>query len=146
MHIETLYRYSLRIAVAVLFCCLSAACAERTTPIDELASRVTCGSSVGQIRFVERAAEEDYFEIRADGGQVVIEGNRPVSMAVGLNWYLKYVAGIHIAWNNRHQPLPVPLPLPAEPIRRSTSLCDRYYLNYCTYSYSMPFWDQERWD
>lgn len=23
---------------------------------------------------------------------------------------------------------------------------NRYYLNYCTYSYSMAFWDWERWE
>ena len=44
MRIESLYTigYSLRVAVAALVCWVSAACAtEKTTPIDELASRVT---------------------------------------------------------------------------------------------------------
>lgn len=147
---ESLYiiRYSLRVAVATVICWAAAAChtEEGPKPIDELAARVTCGTSVGQIDFVELPADEDFFEIRAGNGRVVIEGNRPVSMAVGLNWYLKYVAGIHISWNRLRQPLPSPLPLPAEPIRRSTPLRERYYLNYCTYSYSMPFWDRERWE
>ena len=69
-----------------------------------------------------------------------------MSLATGLNWYLKYVAGIHLSWNNLSQKLPEILPLPQEKIRKETSMQNRYYLNYCTYSYSMVFWDWERWE
>lgn len=113
--------------------------------IDSLAARVTEGTSAGRIIFREEPADSDFFEISADGDRVLIRGNNPVSMATGLNWYLKYVAGIHISWNNLTQPLPATLPLPAEPIRRNASVPKRYYLNYCTFSYSMPFWDEDRW-
>lgn len=41
--------------------------------------------------------------------------------------------------------MPDKLPLPKETIRKKASVADRYYLNYCTFSYSMPFWDEERW-
>lgn len=116
------------------------------SPIDSLAMRVTEGTSGGRIEFREVPSEGDFFEIRAtDGGRVLIEGNNTVSMAVGLNWYLKYVAGIHLSWNNLTQKLPEVLPLPEAPVRRSAAVDRRYYLNYCTYSYSMPFWDEERW-
>ena len=114
-------------------------------PIDNLAYRVTEGTSAGRIMFNEIPAKEDFFEIKASEGKVLIEGNNPVSLATGLNWYLKYVAGIHISWNNLTQPLPELLPLPAEPIRKNAKVARRYYLNYCTFSYSMAFWDEDRW-
>ena len=114
-------------------------------PIDSLAYRVTEGTSAGRIIFNEIPAKEDFFEIKSSEGKVLIEGNNPVSLATGLNWYLKYVAGIHISWNNLTQPLPELLPLPAEPIRKNAKVARRYYLNYCTFSYSMAFWDEDRW-
>lgn len=121
--------------------------ASASTAIDSLAMRVTEGTSVGRIIFKEMPVDgEDYFEIDKTGDCVEISGNNYISMAVGLNWYLKYVAGVHITWNNPSQKLPDELPLPESPIRKSTNLKDRYYLNYCTYSYSMPFWDEARWE
>ncbi len=115
-------------------------------PIDSLAMRVTRGTSQGRILFSETGGPDDFFEIKAHDGKVLIEGNNPVSLATGLNWYLKYVAGIHISWNNLTQALPEELPLPEETIRKSTPMRQRYYLNYCTFSYSMPFWDFDRWE
>ncbi|MDE7452533.1 MAG: alpha-N-acetylglucosaminidase, partial [Paramuribaculum sp.] len=127
----------------ILFCIVALDVA--AVPIDSLAYRVTEGTSPGRIIFREIPADKDFFEIKASDGKVVIEGNNPVSMATGLNWYLKYVAGIHISWNNLTQPLPEVLPLPQQPIRTETEIARRYYLNYCTFSYSMAFWDEERW-
>lgn len=124
---------------------LVAAFSAAAAPIDSLAARVTENTSAGRIIFKEVPGAEDFFEIKADDGRVLIEGNNAVSMAVGLNWYLKYVAGIHISWNNLTQPLPEVLPLPDKPIRHRASVADRYYLNYCTHSYSMAFWDEDRW-
>lgn len=129
--------------LAIIFSLLSICCV--AAPIDSLAYRVTEGTSEGRIRFREIPSKDDFFEIKTSDGKVLIEGNNPISMAVGLNWYLKYVAGIHISWNNLTQKLPEVLPLPENPIRKKASVNHRYYLNYCTFSYSMPFWDEERW-
>ena len=38
------------------------------------------------------------------------------------------------------------LTVPTGKIRQETAMQNRYYLNYCTYSYSMAFWDWERWE
>lgn len=119
--------------------------AYRPGAIDSLASRVTRGTSKGRIFFRELPCDSDFFCLRSDGKKLIIEGNNAVAMAVGLNWYLKYLANIHICWNNPNQALPAMLPLPEKPLRRSTAMKHRYYLNYCTFSYSMPFWDENRW-
>ena len=121
--------------------------AKDLSPIESLAERVTDGTSSGRIEFAFGKDDgTDYFSISSDGkDKVIIEGNNFISMAVGLNRYLKDVAKIHISWNNLTQPLPDILPLPDSIIRMETDLTDRYYLNYCTFSYSMPFWDEERW-
>ncbi len=118
--------------------------------IDSLAMRVTEGTSEGRIHFrkIASGADRDTFYVATapDGKSVEIGGNNTVSMAVGLNRYLRDVARIHISWNNLTQSLPEELPLPADTLTGGTDMKDRYYLNYCTLSYSMPFWDFARWE
>ena len=143
MHIRFLFILLFGIA---LLC----SCQTKELPVDSLAERVTEGTSKGRILFQllqgQEDASKDYFEIVSQGTKVLITGNSDLSLSTGLNWYLKYVAGIHLSWNNLSQKLPDPLPLPQETIHKETLMKDRYYLNYCTYSYSMAFWDWERWE
>lgn len=124
-------------------------CSKHLTPIEELSQRITNNTATGQILFVETPShtpDEDFFEISTREGKIMIKGNSTLSLATGLNWYLKYVANVHISWNNLSQSLPTPLPLPHETIHQTTSYKQRYYLNYCAHSYSMPFWDWARWE
>lgn len=113
-------------------------------PAAGLVERVSPGSSRSFI-FREVPSDKDFFEISSAYGKPMISGNNAVNIAAGLNWYLKYYPHIHLSWNNMRAELPARLPLPAKPERRETDARDRYYLNYCTHSYSMAFWDWERW-
>lgn len=124
-------------------------CGSESLPAEDLAARVTEGTSKGRILFRltdGESPDEDYFNITSQNGKVLIEGNSDISLATGLNWYLKYVAGIHLCWNNMTQKLPDTLPLPSAAITHKTKMRHRYYLNYCTHSYSMAFWDWSRWE
>lgn len=117
------------------------------SPIDDLANRVTENTVNGRIIFkLSETDNKDYFEIDKSGEKVIIQGNSYISLATGFNWYLKYIANIHISWNNLSEQLPKVLPLPSCKIKRTTNMKNRYYLNYCTFSYSMAFWDWKRWE
>lgn len=130
--------------------CFIYSCQMEQLPINSLADRITEGTSKGRILFRiiadERDSSKDYFEISSERDKVLITGNSDLSLSTGLNWYLKYVANIHLSWNNLSQKLPEVLPLPLEKIRKETPMRNRYYLNYCAYSYSMAFWNWERWE
>lgn len=131
--------------ITSLFCLISICL--NAGPIDDLAYRVTNGTSSGKI-FFELGEENgnDWFSITAPtDSTILIVGNNTISQAVGLGWYLKHTAHIHICWNNPSQSLPVKIPLPEQTVFRKTTLKNRYYLNYCTHSYSMAFWDKKRW-
>ena len=139
-----------RIAVFILGLLTCTSLYSQTEAIDSLASRVTQGSSKDRIKFeiVETVGDEgkDWFRILpGENNGVLIEGNNLSALGVGLNHFLKYIAKIHISWNNTSQKLPDKLEIPEEPVYRETDMKNRYYLNYCTFSYSMPFWDEERW-
>jgi len=88
----------------------------------------------------------DFFELDQKGDKVVIRGNNYVSIATGVNWYLKYYAGIQLSWNGMTAQLPAVLPAVPQKERHETDLKYRYNFNYCTYSYTMAFWDWDRWE
>lgn len=119
--------------------------AVNAAPIHDLLERIDSGAS-GKFKTELVEGEPDFFELDQEGDRVVVRGNNYVSIATGINWYLKYYAGIHLSWNGMKAKLPAVLPPVRVKERRETDLKYRYDLNYCTYSYSMAFWDWERWE
>ena len=88
---------------------------------------------------------EDVFEIDARKGKVVLRGNNPVALASAFHWYLKYTCQAQLSWFGDQLNLPERLPLPAAKERRTINGKYRAYFNYCTLSYTAPWWDWERW-
>ena len=117
----------------------------QASPITGLLERIDPGASA-KFKIELQRADTDFFELDQAGDKVVVRGNNYVSIATGINWYLKYYAGIHLSWNGMKAQLPGVLPPVIQKERHETALQDRYYLNYCTFSYSMAFWDWERWE
>ena len=115
------------------------------TPIDGLLERIDKGAS-RKIMTETVRSDRDFFEITSKNGKPLIRGNNYVSIASGINWYLKYSVGVHLTWNSMHASLPATLPLVQGVERHATDIKHRYYLNYCTLSYSMAFWDWKRWE
>lgn len=115
------------------------------SPLRGLLERIDPGASE-KFCIELQAGEKNFFELDQRGKKVVIRGNNWVSIATGLNWYLKYYAGIHLSWNRKKAKLPAELPPVKVRERHETEMSYRYDLNYCTYSYSMAFWDWERWE
>lgn len=115
------------------------------SPITSLLERIDKGASRKFV--IERLkGEKDFFELDQKGNKVVVRGNNYVSIATGINWYLKYYAGINLSWNGMQADLPEVLPPVLKKERHETDLKLRYDFNYCTFSYSMAFWDWKRWE
>ncbi len=89
----------------------------------------------------------DVFEVEAHGGKIVLRGDNQLSQAVAFNWYLKHCALVDVSWY-ADDPVNMPqkLPLPMEKIRKITKIKDRFFLNYCTFGYTMPFWHWRDWE
>ncbi len=90
---------------------------------------------------------KDVFTLESRGGKVVIGGNNAGSMAVGLNRYLNRYCKVTVSW---YADLPVQLPktLPDVPVRERVTarVPQRFFLNYCTWGYTMPFWGWADWE
>ena len=131
-------------------------------PADDLLNRIDKGAAA-KFKTVLVKSDKDFFEIdqartrkgnstsaasKSAAGKnnpIIIRGNSWVNIAVGINWYLKHHAGIHISWNNMNVKLPAVLPIVKQKERHETDLKLRYNFNYCTFSYTMAFWDWNRW-
>jgi len=112
-----------------------------------LAQRIM-GDRASSIRFETiDAASGDVYEIETVRGHVVIRGNNPNSMAVGLNRYLQDYCLTQVSWYD-YNPVELPGTLPSVPekVRVESLLPYRFFLNYCTYGYTLPFWQWEQWE
>ena len=95
---------------------------------------------------IDSSAKEDWFEIVSKGDKIVLRGNNGVSVASALYYYLNNVTHCQITWNGNNLNLPKKLPAVSKLIHKKTPYEYRYYLNYCTFNYSMSWWDWKRWE
>ena len=89
----------------------------------------------------------DIFSLESRGNKIVIGGNNANSMAVGLNRYLNRYCKTTVSW---YADIAVDLPanLPDVPVKETIEarVPQRFFLNYCTFGYTMPFWDWTDWE
>lgn len=89
----------------------------------------------------------DCFELESVGNKIVIRGNNANSMAVGLNHYLKYYCHAQYSWFEADTlEMPAVLPVIPEKVIEKARVGERFFLNYCTYGYTMPWWSWNEWE
>lgn len=88
---------------------------------------------------------KDEFEIESKNNKIILRGTSGVAVASALYHYLTEYAHCQITWNGTNLALPKQLPQVPAKIRKATVYNYRYNLNYCTFNYSMSWWDWERW-
>jgi alpha-N-acetylglucosaminidase len=89
----------------------------------------------------------DYFQLSTSEGKLVIGGNNANSMAVGLNYYFKYYCNTTFSWHaDDHFDMPDQLPVVSTPITTEARCKDRFFLNYCTFGYTMVWWNWQEWE
>lgn len=87
----------------------------------------------------------DAFTLSYYKGKVQIEANSPSAAAFGVHWYLKYYC--HRSMSHMGDNLaPVDkLPVITRPVHLDGLAKYRYALNYCTYNYTMSFYNWTDW-
>lgn len=88
----------------------------------------------------------DVFEIESKNNKIILRGSSGVAIASAFYHYLTEYAHCQITWNGTNLKLPATLPQLKNKVRKETPYEYRYYLNYCTFNYSMSWWDWERWE
>ncbi|KAA9036075.1 alpha-N-acetylglucosaminidase [Ginsengibacter hankyongi] len=112
-----------------------------------LAKRVLENRSNDFVFQLEKKANgKDFFEISKIGKKILIKGNNGVSLASGLNWYLKKYCNSQFTVIDQHIALPAILTQPLSPEVMYTKFNKRYFFNVCTFSYTMAWWDWKDWE
>lgn len=98
-----------------------------------------------QVEELHSGSGKDEFEIESKAGKIVLRGSSGVAIASALYHYLTEYAHCQITWNGTNLTLPAQLPAVPAKVRKETVYRYRYNLNYCTFNYSMSWWDWDRW-
>ncbi len=116
-----------------------------TDAAEALAERIL-GEKASGIEFISDTTHHDTFRLEQNESMVRIVGDNAVSMAVGLNYYLKNYLGVDYGWMKGELSIPEKLVPVTEPIERTAKVGDRFFLNYCTYGYALPWCSWEQWE
>lgn len=100
-----------------------------------------------QFEFKQVPSKTDTYSLESSNGKIIISGNNANAMATGLNHYLKRYCNTTVSW---YADVPVEMPevLPTIPSKETATakVERRFFLNYCTYGYTMPFWTWKEWE
>ena len=123
---------------------------DNPTVISALLDRIDTSKTLSQ-RLTTRLDES---LTTADGREqftisgTTISGSSLIAIATGVNWFLNHRLHVNLSWNQLTADFSqIAFPeVWTDDIE--THVCDadyRYYLNYCTFGYSMTTWTWERW-
>jgi len=97
------------------------------------------------VEHIEQENGKDVFELESKDDKIILRGNNGVSVGSALNHYLKHYCHVDVSWNNTVIELPATLPVVETKVHKVSPYKYRYYINYCTFNYTMAWWNWERW-
>ena len=109
-----------------------------------LARRVL-GDLAEQVRFAGLDRPGRQFTTEASAGQLTVRGTDAGSAAVGLHEYLRSHCAFEVSWDEARPPAPDHFP-DAAPAAGQARVAETYYLNFCTFGYTTPWWDWNAWE
>jgi alpha-N-acetylglucosaminidase len=104
------------------------------------------GASSLIVTKLDTGLDNECFVICSEKNKPCVKASTLSALTCGIGWYLNHYANINLTWNNPTVSLAnSSLPIPMADEVHSCSVDYRYYLNYCTFSYSMSTWTWLRW-
>ena len=137
--------YRLLISLAIAITAL-VACDSRSAQIEaarDVITRVAGPVENMTLRLIDGQDGKDCYEINATDGKLLIKGSSPTAICYAFDKYLRYACGSMITWGGKNLNIPESWPDYSESAVSPYNF--RYYLNVCTFGYTAPYWDWERW-
>ena len=95
---------------------------------------------------IDRSMRKNSYELsETENGKILIHADCGVSAATALNFYLKYYCKVQVTQQTKQVCMPEKAPHIAEKVCNSSPYEVRYAYNYCTLSYTMPFFGYDKW-
>ena len=129
---------------------------ENPEAVVALVKRIGGNSAADKFKFVldpSINSKQETFVLGNEDGKILIKGSTLSAITTGIGWYLNNIAHINIAWNSLNEKTVSGdayadlsnLPLPSQTETHTSDAKYRYYLNTCTFGYSMTSWTWTRW-
>lgn len=135
--------YMMLLAVVLLL--YSCSCRDRK---GLAAAMEVIGNTVGDVdgitlELVAPDGDTDSYEIMAKGGKLEIRGSSPTAICYAFDRYLRKACRSMVTWSGSNINIPDEWPEYEETAVSPYRF--RYFLNVCTFGYTAPYWDWERW-
>lgn len=110
--------------------------------------RLPTAAKAFALSMIPKANNLDVFEVESVENKIHVRGSSGVALATGWNWYLKHVCQQQMTWCGSNMKLTEKdiKPVPGGQFRQVMLQRAVPYMNYCTLSYSMAWWDWKRWE
>ncbi len=93
-----------------------------------------------------KKTDTDKVELQTINNKLVISATGVNAAAVGLNWYLKHYCYRSMSHMGDNLSPVLPIPVVKEKVTVEAAVKYRYALNYCTYNYTMSFYNWHDWE
>lgn len=143
--IHTIIKYLL-ISITLFFCSCHKPKTDIITPAKQLIER-QIGERAQSIHFeyIEPSDGKDIFEVIASDGRLTLRGSSSVAICYAFHTYMKEACKSMKTWSGEH--ITSVMPWPDYELYEQVSPYElRYFLNVCTFGYTTPYWDWERWE
>ncbi|QEK51068.1 hypothetical protein FYC62_04800 [Pedobacter aquae] len=97
-----------------------------------------------EVHYSKENTEKDWYEIETKKNKVIIKATNNVSIAAALHYYLKNYTNSSLSWTGYQEPKA--LSKLSKKVENTVISDYRLYFNYCTFNYTMSFWNWERWE
>lgn len=129
---------------------------EEPASVVALVNRIGGAGTDAKFKFVldpSINSKQEVFVIGSEDNKILIKGTTISAITTGLGWYLNHIAKINIAWNSLNEKTVSGaayadlsnIPVPTAEETHTSDAKYRYYLNTCTFGYSMTSWTWKRW-
>ena len=99
---------------------------------------------IGELKGV---GDREMFEVSGKDGKIVIKGTGGLAVAKGFGWYLNNYCHTKVSWyKDDLVSLPEVLPVVDTVVTQECRFEKRFFLNYCTFGYTMLWWQWEDWE
>jgi alpha-N-acetylglucosaminidase len=120
---------------------------KNVTAMQKMVERLIPRYASSFVFVTQKNTASDCYSLKSEKGKIIISGNDANSMATGLNFYLKNYCRTTVTWF-KADPIEMPQVLPhiTGTVQSSAKVPYRFFLNYCTFGYSMPWWKWSDWE
>ncbi|MTH16541.1 alpha-N-acetylglucosaminidase [Flavobacterium sp. LC2016-01] len=91
-----------------------------------------------------KETDSDWFEVEATANTVKIKGTSNTVICYAAYHFLRDIGAVLVSWEGNRVNLPKTWPAYSK--KEATPFKYREYLNACTFGYTTPWWDWERWE